>query len=88
MTILRLFDDFLTDLPTAPPPASTPSNSTTIWAALVDESVDELVLSLEVSVSPPSPPTPTPPFPGLVVDSVLPEVFNIEVSGAAIRLGS
>ena len=37
---------------------------------------------------PPSPPTPTPPFPGLVVDSVLPEGFNIEVNGAAIRLSS
>ena len=88
MTILQLLDNFLTNLPTAPPPASTPSNSITIWAALVNESVDELVLSLEVSVSLPSTPTPTPPFPGLVVDSVLLEVFNIEVSGAAIRLGS
>ena len=48
LAILRLFDDFSTDLPTAPLPASTPSNSTTIWAALDDESVDELVLSIEV----------------------------------------
>ena len=55
--------------------------------------VDEFVLSFEELVpwswllsSPPSPPTPTPPFPGLVVDSILPEVFNIEVSGIAIWL--
>ena len=48
LTILRLFDDFSTNLP-PPPPASTPSYSTTIWAALNDESVDELVLSVEVS---------------------------------------
>ena len=41
------FDDFWTDMP--PPPSSTPSYSTRIWAALVDESVDELVLSIEVS---------------------------------------
>ena len=46
LTILRLFDDFSTDLP---PPPSTPSYSTAIWVALVDESVDELVLSIEVS---------------------------------------
>ena len=43
------FDNFLTDLPTAPLPVPTSSNSTTIWAALVDESVNELVLSIEVS---------------------------------------
>ena len=41
------FDDFWTDLP--PPLSLIPSYSTTIWAALVDESVDELVLSIEVS---------------------------------------
>ena len=35
------FDDFLTDLSPSPPSASTPSYSTTIWAALVDESIDE-----------------------------------------------
>ena len=34
--------------PLQPPPSSTPSYSTTIWAALADESVDDLVLSLEV----------------------------------------
>ena len=32
-----------------PPPSSTPSYSTTIWVMPVDESVDELVLSIEVS---------------------------------------
>ena len=47
LTILRLFDNFLIDLPPPPPPVSTPSNSTTIWDALADESVDELVLSIE-----------------------------------------
>ena len=42
------FDDFSTNLP-PPPLPSTPSYSTTIWAALVDDSVNELVLSIEVS---------------------------------------
>ena len=46
--IFRLFDDFSTDL-LPPPPASIPSNSTTIWAALAEESVDELILSIKVS---------------------------------------
>ena len=51
LTILRLLDDFLTDLPTAPLlPPSTSSYLTITLAALVDESVDALVLSLEVSV--------------------------------------
>ena len=35
--------------PLPPPSPSTPLYSTTIWAALVDESVDELVLSIKVS---------------------------------------
>ena len=48
LTILRLFDDFLTDWP-SPPLSSTPSCSTTIGAARVDESVDELVQSIGVS---------------------------------------
>ena len=39
------FDDISTDLP----PASTSSCSNAIWVALVDESVDELVLNIEVS---------------------------------------
>ena len=47
LTILQLFDDFSA----APlPPPSTSSYLTITWAALVDESVDALVLSLEVSV--------------------------------------
>ena len=106
LTIIQLFDIFLTDLPLPP---STSSYLTIIRVALVDESVDKLVLSIIVSgkgghidlgasdellsesllrpsLSPPSSPTPNPPFLGLVVDSVLLEVFNIEVSGAAIRL--
>ena len=45
--VFRLFDD---DLPIPPPPSSTPSYSTTIGVTLVDESVDELVPSIEVSV--------------------------------------
>ena len=44
LTILRLFDDFLTDLP----PPSTSSYLTALWVALVDDSIDELVLSIEV----------------------------------------
>ena len=96
-------------------PSSTPSYSTTIEVALVDESVDELILSIEVSgaeghinlgasdefllesplrlpplIWPPSslplPPTPTLPFPSLIIDLVLPEIVNIEVSGTAIFL--
>ena len=92
---------------------STPSKLITILVALIDESVDALILSLKVHgaeghinlgasdeflselplrlppltwppSSLPSPSTPTLPFPGLVVDSVLPEVFNIEVSGVTI----
>ena len=46
LTILRIFDNFSTNLP---PPPSTPSYSTAIWVALADESVDELVLSIKVS---------------------------------------
>ena len=49
--ILQLFDDFLTDLPSTPIlPTSTSSYLTITLAALVDESVDVLVLSLEVNV--------------------------------------
>ena len=41
---------FLANLPPAPPlPSSTSSYLTTTLAALVDEPVDELVLSIEVS---------------------------------------
>ena len=47
LTIFRLFDD-LSTAPLLPP--STSSYLTITWAALVDESVDALVLSLEVSV--------------------------------------
>ena len=39
------FDKFLTNLLLTPPLAS----STTIWATIIDEFVDELVLSIEVS---------------------------------------
>ena len=89
---LTFFDDFLTDLPTL----STSSYSTAIWVVLVDESIDELLehrgewhgYRTEALDETPSPPTPTPPFLSLVVDSVLLEVFNIKVSGAAIRLNS
>ena len=83
--VFRLFDNSLTHLPLPP---STPSYLTAVWFALVDESVDELEELAPLSWPPSSPPlpsTPTPPFPGLV-DSVLPKVFNIEVSGAAIWL--
>ena len=45
---ISAFDNFSTDLPLTPP-ASTPSYSTTIWAALNDESVDKRVLSIKVS---------------------------------------
>ena len=45
MTIFRLFNDFLTNLP----PPSISSYLTAFWVTLVDESVDELVLSIEVS---------------------------------------
>ena len=48
LTILSLFDDFLTNWP-PPPPSSTPSCSTTTGAARVDEFVDELVQSIGVS---------------------------------------
>ena len=44
LTILQFFDDFLTDLP----PPSTLSYLTILWVMLVDDSVDELVLSIEV----------------------------------------
>ena len=110
--LFGLFDDFLTDLPT-----SSPHHLTALWFALVDESVNELVLSIEVSgastilkpwmklpvttatttiinsinlilsnwLSSVSATTTNPkPFLGST-DSIL-EVFNIEVSGAAIRL--
>ena len=40
LTILRLFDNFSTDLP---PPPSSPLYLTKTWAALVDESVHKLV---------------------------------------------
>ena len=40
----RLFDDFSTDLP---PPPSISSYLTVIRVALVDESIDELVLSIK-----------------------------------------
>ena len=46
LTILRLSDDFSTNLPLLP---STPSYSTAIWVALANESVYELVLSIEVN---------------------------------------
>ena len=40
-----LFDDFLTNVPIP----STSSYSTVIWVIIVDESIDELVLNIEVS---------------------------------------
>ena len=49
LTILQLFDNFSTGLSSAPLPVSTPSNLSIIWVALVDKSVNELVLSIEVS---------------------------------------
>ena len=49
LTIFLLFDDLLTDL--SPAPVSTPSNSITIWATLVDESVDKLFWVLRWSES-------------------------------------
>lgn len=54
--------------------------------AQVDELNNELVLSLKIRVLPPSPISPTLSFSDLVVDSVLPEVFIIKVSGAVIWL--
>ena len=45
LTILQPFDDFSTNLPSP----STSLYLTALWVVLVDKSVNELVLSIEVS---------------------------------------
>ena len=48
LTIFRLFDNFLTNLLLTPPPLAI-SYPTIIWVALFNESIDEFILSIEVS---------------------------------------
>ena len=70
-------DLFWTSFPTSSSSNSVPSISPP-WSSL-PSSLLFLCLAL-------LPSTPTPPLTGRLLDSVLPEVFNIEVSGATIRL--
>ena len=70
------------------PLSSISSYLATILVVLVDEFVDKLILNIKMITPSLSllPPTLTPPFPDLVVDSILPEIFIIEGSGTAIQL--
>ena len=98
LTILQLFDNFLIDLPTVSftstinPIILNHHLGRTNWRihwCSYPEPRGEYSLSWPPS-APASPPPLLPtlalPLPGLVVDSIFSEVFNIDVSGAAIRL--